>query len=843
MVTTRNNESCVIDETLRTTVLKVVQEANAPVNATNEEGTSNRGSGYGRLTHLDFLKFNRDDVNGWLFSVQQFFLIDNVHEDQKIKLVYEREREREREIIPRFNSVFEDPMVEIKNLKQDGEVKLYQEQFEVLFNRLDLTKSYAVSLFIGGVLRVKLVCHQRSNSGTYANRYTSHVDPATMPKPLLPLPSPSIENASKIVKSGLRKQLTQKELEEKRAKGLCLYCDRKYTPGHKCSGQLYFLEVSMDENEQVEEVSDNEEIRKDHQAPMYIEIFPHISLHALSEGKLIDNMFSHLHAPLKGKCFVTTACHLLLLLVYILLLRVIFLIMLHGRRPLLDDYKKGKKITDLQLTMCCDVFKDSNSYLKSRGSIEDFVSFREMITSQLLYLRGSFGCQPLEPLTAINLLPNTPLITVRPYRLPPNQKDVVEQIVKELLDAEVIRESQSPFSSPIVMVKKKDETWRMCVDYRQLNKFTVKDKFPVIMVEELIDELCGAHFFSKLDLRSGYHQIRMKEQDVYKTTFRTHQGNYEFLVMPFGLTNAPSTFQSLKNQLFKPFLRKFVLVFFDDILIYSANEAEHLQHLQEVLEVIRTHTLYAKQITYIFLAPQVEYLGHVLSAQGVAIDPSKIQAMATWPILTTLKQLRGFLGLIGYYRRFIKNYALINQPFTTLLRNNGFHWSTEAEVTFNQLKKAMMTTPVLALPNFEKEFVVKTDASGCGIGVVLHQDGHPIAYLSKALSPRHQALSTYEKEFLAVMMTLDRWRGYLLDMHFKIKTDHFSLKYLLDQRLTTPFQTKWLPKLLSFDYKISYKKRADNGAVDVLSRCCEFNEIITTTVSTDLLKRIQDSST
>ncbi|GJW88274.1 putative nucleotidyltransferase, ribonuclease H, partial [Tanacetum coccineum] len=306
---------------------------------------------------------------------------------------------------------------------------------------------------------------------------------------------------------------------------------------------------------------------------------------------------------------------------------------------------------------------------------------------------------------AITLIPNTLPITVRPYRLPPNQKDVVEQMVKELLDVVVIKEN-----------------------YRHLNKFIVKDNFPIHVVEELIDELCGAHIFSKLGLRSGYHQIRMKEADVYKITFRTHQGHYEFL---------------------------FVIVFFDDILIYSANEEERLQHLQPVLEVIRVNTLYAKHRKCTFLVPQVEYLGHVLSAQGVATDPLKIQTMASWLIPTTLKQLRGFLGLTSYYRRFIKNYVIISQPLTKLLRKNGFHWSIEAEVAFNQLKQEMMSTPVLALPKFKKEFMVKTDASGSGIGAFLHQEGHPIAYLIKALSPRHQALSTYEKEFLAVMMALD----------------------------------------------------------------------------------------
>ncbi|GKA52116.1 transposon ty3-G gag-pol polyprotein [Tanacetum coccineum] len=336
----------------------------------------------------------------------------------------------------------------------------------------------------------------------------------------------------------------------------------------------------------------------------------------------------------------------------------------------------------------------------------------------------------------IPLSPNTPPIKIRPYKHPPNQKDAIELMVKELLEAGIIRNSQSSFSLPIVMVKKKDGTWRMCVDYRILNKYTVKDKFPIPIIKELLDELHRARVFSKLDLRSGYHQIRMNNDDIHKTAFRTHKGHYEFLVMPFGLTNAPSTFQALMNTIFMPYLRNF-------------------------------------------------YTSGVFGAYHP--DPTKIQAMENWPIPHTLKQLRGFLGLT-------------------------------AQEAFMTLKQAMIQTPVLALPDFQKTFVVETDASGIGIGAVLQQEGHPIAYLSKTLAPNHHSLSTYKKEFQAVLMDLDKWRDHLLDRHFKIKTDDLSLKYLLNQRLTTSFQTKWLPKLLGFDYEISYNKGTKNIVADALSR-------------------------
>ncbi|WVZ77328.1 LOW QUALITY PROTEIN: hypothetical protein U9M48_025207 [Paspalum notatum var. saurae] len=401
-------------------------------------------------------------------------------------------------------------------------------------------------------------------------------------------------------------------------------------------------------------------------------------------------------------------------------------------------------------------------------------------------------------------------VNVKPYGYSPTQKDEIERQVKEMLANGIIRTSSSPFASPVLLVKKKDGSWRFCVDYRHLNTITVKNKYPLPIVDELLDELHGAAWFTKLDMRSGYHQIRVVPADEPKTAFKTHHGHWEFRVMPFGLTNAPATFQAAMNTIFQPLLRKSVLVFVDDILVYSKTLEEHVQHLQEVFQILSQHQLFLKRSKCSFATQSLEYLGHIISGAGVSTDPSKIEAIANWSVPTDLKQLRGFLGLSGYYRKFIRHYGIISRPLYDLLKKNTiFQWTPQL-----QQSSPYICSESPALPDFTQSFTVETDASATGIGAVLLQHGHPIAYLGKALGPKAQALSTYEKECLALLLAISKWKSYLQHKEFTILTDHKSLVHLTEQRLHEGLQQKAFLKFL----KYKYKPGMHNRVADALSR-------------------------
>lgn len=278
--------------------------------------------------------------------------------------------------------------------------------------------------------------------------------------------------------------------------------------------------------------------------------------------------------------------------------------------------------------------------------------------------------------------------------------------MQDMLKAGIIQPSSSPYSNPVLLVK-----------------ITVPDKFPIPIIDELLDELKGVIMFTKLDLKSRYHQSRILAADEHKTTFRTHEGHYEFKVMPFGLSDAPFTFQALMNEVFHEQLGKFMLVFFDDILTYSHYLTTHLKHLEVVLTILKENQLVINLKKCTFAQSRIECLGHVISKEGMQADPNKIESMVQWPWPTNVKSLRGFLGLTRHYRRFVKNYGKIASPLTDLLKKDVFKWTPASEEAFNNLKTAMTSLPVLAMPNFSVPFEIETDASGSGVGAVLMQNG------------------------------------------------------------------------------------------------------------------------
>jgi hypothetical protein len=356
---------------------------------------------------------------------------------------------------------------------------------------------------------------------------------------------------------------------------------------------------------------------------------------------------------------------------------------------------------------------------------------------------------------AIELQPGTAPISKRPYRMPPAELAELKKQLQELLDKGFIRPSTYPWGCPALFMKKKDESLRLCVDYRPLNAVTIKNKYPLPRIDVLFDQLVGAQIFSKIDLRYGYHQIKIRASDIPKTTFFNRYGLYEYLVMSFGLTNAPTYFMYLMNSVFMPELDKFVVVFIDDILIYSKNEAEHAEHLHIVLQRLCDNRLYAKLSKCDFWLKEIKFLGHTISQDGVSVDPEKVHEVMDWKPPTTVRQIRCFLGLAGYYRRFIPDFSRIAKPMTELLKKGvKYEWSHKCEDAFHTLRQHLTTSLVLAQPDNTKPFEVYCDASGTGLGCVLMQDNRVIAYASRALRPHEQNYPTHDLELAVVVHAL-----------------------------------------------------------------------------------------
>ncbi|KAJ3677872.1 hypothetical protein LUZ60_001675 [Juncus effusus] len=410
-------------------------------------------------------------------------------------------------------------------------------------------------------------------------------------------------------------------------------------------------------------------------------------------------------------------------------------------------------------------------------------------------------------------------ISKTPYRVAPAELKELKIQLQELLDKGFIRPSVSPWGAPVLFVKKKDGTLRLCVYYREINEVTVKNRYPLPRIDDLFDQLRGATVFSKIDLRTGYYQLRVRTDDVDKTAFRSRYGHYEFLVMPFGLTNAPSAFMDLMNRVLRPYLDTFVVVFIDDILIYSRTWEEHGEHLRTVLNTLLKHRLYAKFKKCEFWLNEVAFLGHVISKEGLRVDPEKVKAVVDWQRPKTVTEIRSFLGLAGDYRKFIEGFSRFALPLTQLTKKGvKFEWTDERECSFQELKGRLVSAPILTLPTEGLEFEVFCDASRQGLGSVLMQEHRVIAFASRQLKTYERNYPTHDLELAAVVFALKIWRHYLYGEKCKIFTDHKSFKYIFDQRELNLRQRRWLEVLCDFDMSIQYHPGKANVVADALSR-------------------------
>jgi transposase InsO family protein len=472
---------------------------------------------------------------------------------------------------------------------------------------------------------------------------------------------------------------------------------------------------------------------------------------------------------------------------------------------------------------------------------------------------------------AIDLLPDCNGIEGKIYPLPPERKRELDKFLDENLAAGKIRPSKSPYASPIFFVKKKETgSLRPVQDYRKLNDSTIKNRYPLPLISELIDQLAGAKYFTKLDVRWGFNNVRIKEGDEAKAAFLTHRGLFEPLVMQFGLCNAPATFQTMMNGILRiEIINGKIVVYVDDILIFSTDLKSHREAVKQVLSKLQDNHLYLKPEKCEFEQSKVTFLGMVISENSVAMDESKVTATKEWPVPTNKRSLQQFLGFTNYYRRFIKDFGMIARPLHKLTGNTIWEWTDEQNQAFLELKHRISTAPTLAIPNDKGKFKVECDASNFALGGVLSQqqaDGkwHPVDFMSVGMSPAERNYEIYDKELLAVMTALEKWRKYLLGTKekFEIWSDHLNLTYYRKPQKLTRRQARWVAELQEYDFTMHHIPGKANNKADILSRRAGHDQgegdnedvvvltpemfhkalFLTDAQDEDILKRIQQSS-
>ena len=422
------------------------------------------------------------------------------------------------------------------------------------------------------------------------------------------------------------------------------------------------------------------------------------------------------------------------------------------------------------------------------------------------------------------------------YRLPPHELEAQRSIIRQLKDNGWITHTSSPFAAPSMLVGKKDDgsgqvQYRMVINYRALNAITISPEYPLPTIQDVLNMLHGAKVFTVLDMEQGFHQIRVDPHDQYKTAFRTCMGQYEFKVMPFGLKGAPGTFQQVMNNMFFDYLGRGVIVYLDDVLVYSGDIASHTVLLGEVLAILAEHQMYPKISKCRFAMDSIDYLGYRVSAQGITPSPDKVEAVRVWPeVLDNDTQVKQFLGTINYCRMFMgAEFTDLAKPLIDLTKKGTeFKWKQEHTAAVRALKERLMNYTTLQIPDPRKPFVLRTDASGYAVGAVLEQEGHPVGYLSKAMSPAEQRYATYDQELLAVVKALTKWRSLLLVADVTVITDHRALQYLLKPTSSGLHKgriARWLDFLADFqNLKIEYAPGKTNLVADALSRHPRFME-------------------